>query len=525
MVFARLAQPAGCLRQRQPVQQAARRRNDRRALHSTEVTYSVLAWVGQMKFAKVVALGGALLLLSAPAIAEESAMNTSKPPLFSWHRSLPIDPEKSEVTTFGGTEVRSLATMNNKLYAGIGYWMDNKSDDPKLPGAQVMELSMANGDWHVDLQLDDRVADGPFSGQRRYFAIANLVAVRFNTDAAGHPLKESKDMLLAGVWDRLGRLEVFAKHGDTGKWQKYVLTDSGPGRQAEIRAFALYRDKVTHVDRVFGGARINRTQPRTRIISGAYDARTGELVWETGGETWGKDSTQIYAETKGGARVTSFAECGGKLYATVYNAIYERQDGKAPSWNKIFEYEPKRPFEAASSGFRGLTAIRDPETGREVLLTALEHYPCLIFRVDPTSGKRAVEANLSAELTELWHTRVGYIIAAYNNMLRYEQDGQKKLLFGIESIVAAQSGKIKGFCDRAHYFERSANGKYLVHEIVDPAHPQAAIVSCRTMIESPFADDPKGTVYAGGFDCNSTPVHNTGWLYKGVPIAEPRAND
>ena len=36
------------------------------------------------------------------------------------------------------------------------------------------------------------------------------------------------------------------------------------------------------------------------------------------------------------------------------------------------------------------------------------------------------------------------------------------------------------------------------------------------MIQSPFASDPAGTVYAGGFDCNSVRVHNTAWIYRGV---------
>ena len=60
---------------------------------------------------------------------------------------------------------------------------------------------------------------------------------------------------------------------------------------------------------------------------------------------------------KGSARVTGFAECNGKLYATVYNVIYERQDGDKPSWKPVWTYDPKSPFEDGSSGLRGLTAV------------------------------------------------------------------------------------------------------------------------------------------------------------------------
>ena len=33
-------------------------------------------------------------------------------------------------------------------------------------------------------------------------------------------------------------------------------------------------------------------------------------------------------------RVSSFAECNGRLYAAVYDAIYERSDGTSPTWNE-----------------------------------------------------------------------------------------------------------------------------------------------------------------------------------------------
>ena len=36
-------------------------------------------------------------------------------------------------------------------------------------------------------------------------------------------------------------------------------------------------------------------------------------------------------------RVSSFADCAGKLYAGVYDTIYERVDGLSPAWRKVFE--------------------------------------------------------------------------------------------------------------------------------------------------------------------------------------------
>ena len=50
--------------------------------------------------------------------------------------------------------------------------------------------------------------------------------------------------------------------------------------------------------------------------------------------------------------------------------------------------------------------------------------------------------------------------------------------------------------------------------------PEPQLVSVRTLAVTPFSSDPPGTVYAGGFDANHNPVHNTAWLYKGVPTAK-----
>jgi hypothetical protein len=40
----------------------------------------------------------------------------------------------------------------------------------------------------------------------------------------------------------------------------------------------------------------------------------------------------------------------------------------------------------------------------------------------------------------------------------------------------------------------------------------------RALAVSPFASDPVGTVYAGGFDANNNLVHNTAWLYRGISV-------
>ena len=73
---------------------------------------------------------------------------------------------------------------------------------------------------------------------------------------------------------------------------------------------------------------------------------------------------------------------------------------------------------------------------------------------------------------------------------------------------------------KAHFLVRDCSGGYTLHEIHDPQIvPQPQLVSVRSLAVSPFPDDPRGTIYAGGFDANHNKVHNSAWLYKGVPAA------
>ena len=64
----------------------------------------------------------------------------------------------------------------------------------------------------------------------------------------------------------------------------------------------------------------------------------------------------------------SFAACGGKLYASIYDAIVVRTDGTNPSWQIFYQYSGpalpstkqwiSRPDLCAQSQWRGLHAHR-----------------------------------------------------------------------------------------------------------------------------------------------------------------------
>jgi len=69
-------------------------------------------------------------------------------------------------------------------------------------------------------------------------------------------------------------------------------------------------------------------------------------------------------------RVSSFAECNGRLYAAVGQQIYERTDGVEPHWRLL--YTNHYPGRISRPGLRGLTAVASPADGGEVLLAAVE---------------------------------------------------------------------------------------------------------------------------------------------------------
>jgi hypothetical protein len=429
-----------------------------------------------------------------------------------------LDERDTGIGPIGGTEARALVGMNGKLYAAIGYWSDSQEKDPRLPGGQVLVLDSPHSHWQVDLNLDERIKSGPAAGKRRYFAIAVLYGARFTSDLHGQPLKQPVHMLLAGTWDRLGQLQVFSKIADAKNWNVSDLS-ANASRHAEIRSFFVYRDKVTNIEQAFAGARVNNVPDATRIYSGAYDPSAGKLCWNEKPEAWGPNTPDLTRKTRGSGRITAFVECNGKLYASVFNMIFERQDGPHPIWKLVYEYLPQRPFEDGSSGLRGLSAVPDRSGKDEVLLFTTEHWPSTMFRMDTKTFQAVAELPISIFLRRRWDTKVGYVVAGYNDMLRYVDPvrSESLTLIGFEAATPELPGKLKRYNPAAHYLVRSSDGRYSICEIADHSLDYSpGLESVRSMVNSPFSQDPPGTVYACGYDANAVPVHNTAWIYRGV---------
>jgi hypothetical protein len=463
-----------------------------------------------------------VLLLVGPVVSWAQPQNpslgqpTNSPLDFVWSQSLPVRSRDPGITAIGGTEVRALAVLDHKLFAAIGYWMDTNRSDPALPGARVVRLDSKDSEWRVDLELTEQTA----SGMRTYEAISNLESVHLTTDGNGNALAPPVDLLLAGVWKRGTGVDVFSRGTGPGPylWTKLPISgQENDPRGVQVRSFAVHKDRETGIDIVFAGA-------TNAIFVGAYNRDQKKIVWNPKPEWQG----ELFGEPGPVGRVSSFAECNGKLYAAIHSEIYERTDGSSPAWKKVFEVNIRS---ARVTGLRGLTSIRDPSSEGEILIASVEDNPARIYRINPHVNDGAggyggtLELNVSRFLTEALGTRATYAGIAYNDTTAYpDDDGHcSRLLIGLEVITpnAPNTFGSLRFSPNAYYLVRNCNGAYMLREIQDKhISPKPELVAVRALALSPFADDPPGTVYAGGFDTNRVEVHNTAWVYKGVPAAK-----
>ena len=413
----------------------------------------------------------------------------------------------------GGTELRNLSAHGGRLYAGNGYWMDRPGPEGRQP-AQILVLDNPAAQWRVERSLDERMANG----RPRHLAVSALIGMTFSTDHTGRPLLRAVSMLFAGTWDLSGASQVMSRNDATGAWTAMSLpvprVTSGI---QQVRAIALHRDERTGVDHIFAG------NDRHGIFSGGYDdAAVGGIRWGAAPEL---DISRLSAPSFPGLsllRVASFAECNGILYATVGQQIYRRLDGAPPRW-ELFYTNPRPGY--SETGLRGLTAVANPSGSGQVLLVAVEGNAARIIRIDPASGGETTELDIPAFLNGAWTTKVGYVIAAYNDMTVVSTSrGAANILIGIEAFLPAASpvpdghARVDGLDGGGWYFVRGSDRRYDLRKI-GSSHPLtgAPLVATRAIAASPFPNDPD-TIYFAGFDANKRPAHNTAWIFRARAI-------
>ncbi len=433
-------------------------------------------------------------------------------PTLSWKQSLPVAFNNPAIVPFGGTETRTLVFMDGSLYAGIGDWEDPQIANTQTPGAQVLRLDSPFGIWVEDQDFNQVM---PASGIKDYQAVAALGTAHFDHDSGNNPITPV-DVLMAGFWS-LGSngMSVWQKTvatgsvGGGGTWTQSWLEPPPASGNAEVRSFASYTDSVTHEEMAFAGS------DPYGIFSGAFSSASNGIAW---GATAEAGTVNV---TAGGDRVMSFAACGGKLYATIYDAVVVRTDGTNPSWQIFYQYSgPALPSQ--SSGFRGLTCVPNLSGSGSMLIAGLEGNGD-IYDIPLDGSQPTIELHTSNFLSTQLGTWVGYGIPAYNNMIVYPHSGTPScpdLLIGLGLVTTPNyTNDYESYYPTPSFLIRHCNGVYgSLRTIVDPSiTPAPPLLSTRALAVSQFSGDPAGTLYGGGYDAHSDPAHNTDWVYRGIP--------
>ncbi len=384
----------------------------------------------------------------------------------------------------GGTEIMHLVTHAGRLYAATSTLWDQPGNDPAV-GAQVLVLDRPDAGWRVEYEF-----------AARHWRMS-LVSVTFTVDGRGRALPTPVSMLLAAPSDGQGHATIHARDEASGVWTEMSLARSS-GRASSVRCVGMHRDRVTGIERVFAG-----TLPGG-LYSGVYDADVpGRIRWSESPELSGYR-----------ARPMAFAECDGALHVAIKPHLYRLVDGETPRWEKVYTL----PGEVTriSSGLRGLTTIAHPSGHGESLLAALEGENARIVRIDPSDGYReTVDLDVLEFLGEQGGRRPGYAIVAYDDMTPVPLPGQRgtALLMGLEATHSTEHATHPkdGWEPEGRYLIRHPDRRYELRRIFDPTlDPMPSLVSTRTIRVSPFDGE---TIYFGGYDPNSVPAHNTGWVF------------
>jgi hypothetical protein len=158
----------------------------------------------------------------------------------------------------------------------------------------------------------------------------------------------------------------------------------------------------------------------------------------------------------------SFAACGGKLYASIYDAIVVRADGANPSWKIFYRYSGP-PRSSNSSGFRGLTCVPNLNGSGSMLISSLEGDSPDIYDIPLNGSQPTIELHTANYLATQLGSWVGYGVAAYNNMTLYPQSGTTSCpdhLIGVLTNTSEYAGAYESWYPTAQYLVRHCVGTY-----------------------------------------------------------------
>jgi len=384
----------------------------------------------------------------------------------------------------GGTEAMNLVAFQGKLYAGIGYWMDQPRFFPQHPeprsGAQIIVLDAQGDRWRQETvfnQKDD-------AGNLKYHRLSTMQVIQFHRfDAAGKVLGPLSEMLVVGL-DSPGGAVYTQK--SPGNWEDTRIPTDTP-----IRSLAVHYDPADRSEKVYAGTGGGADRDLVRgIYCGVYDpSAPGRIRWNQTPEPFGFQS-----------RVMSMVDCGGTLFAAAKPSILRRND-QTKSWEAIYSHPLTNEYDRSkyTSGFRGLTCISGPD-GKTNLLSGFEGTNGDILRIDLQTGEAAVELDSRQFLTKQWGSPPAKrdIIAGYNDIPSVNSSPGEIRLFGL--LVRSPKPNEE---NSAWLLSRtSANPpRYQLHEVRPLSWPNlrsdGLLWSVRTIAVSPFLEDQGQILYLG----------------------------
>jgi hypothetical protein len=392
----------------------------------------------------------------------------------------------------GGTETKLLTTAaSGKLFMGTGMWLDTPVAGEAAAGCTVQVMS---------------------AGANKKFEIENVFPVQDTATSIlyncsfTNPVAATR--FIVGTWNSRGWDDIWVRDSTTGSWNisQRIATGKDPSQQ---RSAIMFTDPVVNVSRLFIG-----NQP-WGIFSMTYDTNCRGGLSPV---TWEFDTTKLPPPPTNAPypRVASFAVLNNKLYATVASSIYERVNGKDPSW-KLAWTDPNPG--TSDTGLRGLTAM----ASSGYMFAAREGGQGAILKLTPGSPwKMEIAYDMIKELSAAWTRLYGatvkssYTIAAYNDMKLVQMPaGHWVMVVGFQSFVnqfpknmPTQNLPQKGGNLMAlgcfmtwNYFK---DGKWRFNHL--PAVTSQDMVATRTVC---LFD---GRMFMGGYDCNKEPgQHNSAW--------------
>ena len=165
----------------------------------------------------------------------------------------------------------------------------------------------------------------------------------------------------------------WTRDDESGAWVHTLIRhgSSVGGIRWVPRDMEVYQDKKTGIDRIF----LSLGNPG--IISGVYDPSSkGKIKWSKHLEFPFPEGGSLHTRPLG------IVQANGSLMFSEGGAIFRRQDGVRPSYEKIIDLNEDTDTDVG--GIRGLTTIENPNGGGHSLLFFWARRPfSQIKRLDP----------------------------------------------------------------------------------------------------------------------------------------------